>query len=70
MEDSRVTSTVADTVTIREFLNALRKSIWVKAFTKLSKDRPLMVNSQEKGSVIISRFSFRELMTTMMKGNI
>ena len=70
MAASRVTSTVEDTVTMREFLKALRKSIWVKALTKLSKDRPLMVKSQEKGLLMMSRFSFRELMTTMMKGNM
>ena len=70
MAASRVTSTVEHTVTIREFLKALRKSIWVKALTKLSKDRPLMVKSQEKGLLMMSRFSLRELMTTMTKGNM
>ena len=70
MAASKVTSTVEHTVTMREFLKALRKSIWVKALTKLSKDRPLMVKSQEKGLLMMSRFSLRELMTTMTKGNM
>ena len=29
-----------------------------------------MVNSQENGLLMISRFSFRELITTIRKGNI
>lgn len=61
---------VADAVTIREFLKAFRKFIWLNAFTKLSKDSPFMVNSQENGLLIISRFCLRELMTTMINGNI
>ena len=51
-------------------LEGVEKSIWVKALTKLSKDRPLTVNSQEKGSLMMSPLLLQGVMTTMMKGNM
>ena len=42
----------------------------MNAFTKLSNERPLIVNSQENGLLMISRFCFKELMITMTNGNM
>ena len=54
----------------KEFLKAFKKSICVNAFMKLSKDNPFIVNNHENGLLIISLFCFKELITTIINGNI